>query len=372
MNKSNLLIPDERKKLFKERLPELIHELLWYYNRLRLEQSLINYEHNVNHIIRKTISYSPLNMLISNTDEPGMTKEDISRFNTKTTEDYSNFIDRFCEFFEIYGITLLNYDTGDTYIVVQNTEKYLELLIEMKEAQEKNAKYLVRAVDKGIIENKKHTYTNSITTPVSSEIKKIDDREKKYFKHIPKIIDLHNHFDPNPPEENFYLRKRILGYDNALKNGYLVERISLEDYLPFEEVGEISKSEHLSTEIINHDFLVGWKVALAILKTTIRLRGHTSKEIIKEVIESLGLYMKEQYKTETAKKSDKKAILDFYNKKLEEVQKMEFIDASEIPVIETQPDPYDELIISISRVDKSEYERLKKFVSKLKRKPLPF
>lgn len=365
-------IPNNRRDLFKNRLPELIFNLLWYYNRLRLEQTLINYEYTTNPIIRKTTSYSPLNMLISNTDEPGMTKEDISGFNTKRTEDYANFIDRFCEFFEIYGIMLLNYDTGDTYIMVQNTEKYLELLTEIKETQEKNARYLVRAVDIGIIENKKYTYINSNTTLLSSEVKKIDDREKNYFKHIPKIIDLHNYFDPNPPKENFYLRKRILGYQKALEKGYLIDRIGLEIYLPFEEVGEISKSEYLSTEIIDHDFLIGWKVALSILKTTIWLRGGSSKEIIKQVIESFDLYMEEQYKTGKEKKPKKKAVLDFYSEKLKQIKNMNLVDAHENSTTEVKINPYDQLMIDISYVDESEYDKIKEFVSKLKRKPLPF
>lgn len=363
---------EDRRKLFKEKLPEILHEILWYYNRLRLEQTLINYEYTVNPIIRKTTSYSPLNMLISNTDEPGMTKEDISSFNTKMTEDYANFIDRFCEFFEVYGIMLFNYDTGDTYIIVQNTEKYLELLTEIKEAKEKNAKYLVRAVDIGIIENKKYTYINSNITLLSSEVKKIDDREKNYFKHIPKILDLHNQFDPTPPKENFYLRKRILGYQKALEKGYLIDRIGLEIYLPFEEVGEISKSEYLSTEIIDHDFLVGWKVALATLKATIWFRGGSSKEIIKQVIESFDLYMEEQYKTGKAKKPKKKVVLDFYSEKLKEIKNMDLVDAPENSTTEVKPDPYGQLMVDISYVDESEYEKIKKFVSKLKRKQFPF
>lgn len=364
-------IPENRRNLFKEKLSELIFNLIWYYNRLRLEESLINYEYTPNQKILKTKRYNPLNMLIHNTDEPGMTKEDISGFNTKRTEDYADFIDRFSEFFDIYGIILYLYDTGNVYIVVQHTEKYLQLLKELQKIQDKNAKYLVRAVDIGIIESKKFTYEHVLTGEIY-QIKMVDNKEKKYFKHIPEILDLHNQFDPNPPEENFYLRKRILGYHNALEKGYLVDRMSLESYLPFEEVGKISKSNYLSTEIIDHDFLVGWKNTLTVLKTVIWFRGGSSKEIIRQVMESLDLYMKEQYKTGKEKQPKKKAVLDFYSEKLKQIKNMKLVDAPENSTTEIKPDPYDQLMIDISYVDESEYEKIKKFVSKLKRKPFPF
>lgn len=368
--KSNLHIPDERRNLLKNRLSELIFEIIFYYNRLRLEQCLINYEYSANPKISRTKSYSPLNMLINDTDEPGMTKEDISGFNTKNTEDYSNFIDRFCEFFEIYGIRLLNYDTGDTFITVEDSEKYLELLIQLQEIDNKNAKYLIRATDIGMIQSKRFTYENVITKDLS-QISVVDNREKKYFFFIPQIIDLHNRFDPTPPEENLYLRKRIMGYFDALEKGYLIDRIGLERYLSFNEVGQHSKLNYLSSEIVDSEYLSGWKIALSSVKVTTKLRGKSSKELIKLILKNLQACIEENPENT---KEQTKGVKYHLNKKLEEIEEMDFVDSP----IETgtgapkQISPFDQIIDEIRYVDESEYKKLKKFVSKLKRKPLPF
>lgn len=306
-----------RKSAIKKHLESFLDELVRYYNRLEIDISLLHYDQKEHPRFRKNrLSISQL--LIGSHDEPGLTKTDLLSYNTTRTENYEDFQDRFAEFFENYGILLTQYDNGDVYIFITDVEKYLILLSDLKSITNKSVLVaFVKKIDLGI-ENSIHQSLLSLThLDGHDEYKEIiETTAGTLIRSIPKIVQMHDEFDPNTQNENLYTRKRLTLLHDAFVNGYLKPYLMLENYLSENEVGNKSRLSLLGLQNDTVHLVDAWRHALLVLKAVINIHGLPAKPIVDKVKENLAEII------DNLKKVADKNIAKYFEKEFEEMMKL--------------------------------------------------